>query len=279
MLTLTTPADTLRYVRERRHAGARIAVVPTMGALHRGHLALVERARAAVGPAGTVVATIFVNPTQFDNPDDLAKYPGCDALFLPEAAAMYPDGFCTFVETVGPLTDKLCAVARPGHFRGVATVVAKLFNITQPDVAVFGQKDLQQVMIVQRLISDLDFPIELVVVPTVREADGLAMSSRNRRLSAEGRRKARGIPAGLEAARRAYAAGERSSLKLAEHVYDELLSEDGVEIDYCDVVDLRGFAEADTATGTCVLAVAAFIDGVRLIDHVALDGPAIPNQD
>ncbi len=287
-IRLTTIAEQRAWSRAQTQAGRRIACVPTMGALHRGHLSLVERARTHA-PGCAVVATIFVNPTQFDNPEDLAKYPstldedcrllaeaGCDAVFVPSRAEMYPEGYCTFVEVVGPLTDKLCGIARPGHFRGVATVVAKLFGIVRPDLAVFGQKDLQQLMVVQRLVADLDLGVEIVPAPTVRDADGLAMSSRNRRLSPAARAKALGLPRGLELARRAYAAGETASLKLAELVYDELLVEEGVEVDYADVVDLRGFAEVDRATPTSVLAVAAFVDGVRLIDHVVLNGDALP---
>ncbi len=285
--------DQFRTITEQRtwskaqqRAGRRIGFVPTMGALHEGHLSLVAEARKR---SDLVVASIFVNPTQFDNPEDLAKYPrtqeadlamlakaGVDAVFLPEASELFPDGHCTWIELVGPLTDKLCAVARPGHFRGVATVVCKLFGIVLPDIAVFGQKDLQQCLIISRMINDLNLPIEMVVAPTIREADGLAMSSRNRRLGTTGRDKALGLPRGLELANRAYKAGERTSVKLIEHVYNELLVHEGTEVDYADVVKLAGFAEAEHATDGCVLAAAVLVDGVRLIDHVALGGPGIP---
>jgi len=274
------------WSRARQQQGRRIGFVPTMGALHAGHLSLVARAKAA---ADATVVSIFVNPTQFDNPEDLAKYPatlaedlamleraGVDAVFLPTAQEMYPDGYCTFVELVGPLADKLCAVARPGHFRGVATVVTKLFNIVQPTVAVFGQKDLQQVLIINRLVKDLDLPIEIQVGPTLRDPDGMAMSSRNRRLSPAQREKALGLPRGLEQANRAFKLGEVNSLKLVEHVYDELLVHEGIEVDYCDVVSLHGFVEKEHADGTCVLAAAVFVDGIRLIDHVHLGGEPIP---
>jgi pantoate--beta-alanine ligase len=267
-------------------AGRRIAFVPTMGALHDGHLSLVAKAKES---GGAVVVSIFVNPTQFDNPEDLAGYPialaddlalleraGVDAVFLPTAQEMYPNGFATFVSLVGPLTDKLCAVARPGHFRGVATVVTKLFNIVQPDVAVFGEKDLQQVLIISRLVGDLNLPIEIQIGTTLRDADGLPMSSRNRRLSPESRAKAISLPRGLELANRAFKLGEIKSLSLTELVYNELLVHEGVEVDYCDVVSVRGFEEKEHADDSCVLACAAFIDGVRLIDHVILGGPAIP---
>jgi pantoate--beta-alanine ligase len=286
MEQITTIEAQRAWSRARQQRGQRIGFVPTMGALHAGHLSLVERAKAA---ADATVVSIFVNPTQFDNPEDLAKYPvtladdlamldraGVDAVFLPSAREMYPDGYCTFVELVGPLTDKLCAVARPGHFRGVATVVTKLFNIVQPTLAVFGQKDLQQVLIINRLVKDLDLPIEIVVGPTLRDPDGMAMSSRNRRLSPAQREKALGLPRGLELANRAFKAGETKSLKLAEHVYDELLVHEGIDVDYCDVVSLHDFQEKEHADGTCVLAAAVFVDGIRLIDHVHLGGEGIP---
>jgi pantoate--beta-alanine ligase len=283
---ISSTKDMRAWSRARLAAGRRVAFVPTMGALHRGHASLVEKARTL---ADEVVVSIYVNPTQFDNPEDLAKYPqtleadlamcaqaGATAVWTPTTAEMYPDGYCTFVEVVGPLTDKLCAVARPGHFRGVATVVTKLFAVVRPDLAVFGQKDLQQALIIGRLAQDLDLGVEIVVAPTVRDADGLAMSSRNRRLSPAARAKALGLPRGLELARQAYRAGQTTSLKLIEVVAEELLIHEGVDLDYCDVVSLKGFAEAEQADDSCVLAAAAFVDGVRLIDHVALAGQALP---
>jgi pantoate--beta-alanine ligase len=279
-------ADMRLWSRKALVAGARIAFVPTMGALHRGHLSLIEKARTL---ADRVVVSIYVNPTQFDNPDDLLKYPqtleadlelcrsaGADVVWTPETAEMYPDGYCTFVEVVGPLTDKLCAIARPGHFRGVCTVVAKLLGVVRPDVAVFGQKDLQQALVVSRLAGDLNLGTEIVVAPTVRDADGLALSSRNKRLSPSMRVKALGLPRGLELARQAYAQGQTTSLKLIEIVAEELLIHEGVDLDYCDVVSLKGFKESEVADDSCVLAAAAIVDGVRLIDHVPLAGRAIP---
>ena len=283
---LSTIDDQRAWSRAAHMAGKRIGFVPTMGALHEGHLSLIVKARAT---CDVVVASVFVNPTQFDNPEDFAKYPvtleddlaklkaaGVDAVFTPTKEAMFPDGYCTFVELVGPLTDKMCGAARPGHFRGVATVVTKLFNIVQPDVAVFGEKDLQQVLIISRMARDLDIPVEIVIGDTLREKDGLAMSSRNRRLSPASRQKALDLPKGLELARRAYKQGESTSLKLSEFVYNELLIHEGVEVDYCDVVSLRGFEEKDIADDTCFIAAAAFVDGVRMIDHVHLAGPGIP---
>ncbi len=279
-------ADMRQWSRKALAASQRIAFVPTMGALHRGHLSLIEKAKTL---ADRVVVSIYVNPTQFDNPDDLLKYPqtleadlemcrsaGVDAVWTPETREMYPDGYCTFVEVVGPLTDKLCAIARPGHFRGVSTVVTKLLSVVRPDVAVFGQKDLQQALIISRMVGDLNLGTEIVVAPTVRETDGLAMSSRNKRLSPEMRVKALGLPRGLELARQAYELGQTTSLKLIEIVAEELLVHEGVDLDYCDVVSLKGFKEVEIADDSCVLAAAVMVDGVRLIDHVALAGQAIP---
>jgi len=282
----TTISEQRSWSRAQRQAGRTVALVPTMGALHAGHLSLVKLARSR---CAQVVVSIFINPTQFDRPEDFAKYPmtveadlallaaaGVDAVFLPTTEAMYPQGYCTFIEVVGPLTDKLCAVARPGHFRGVATVVTKLFNAVEPDVAVFGQKDLQQVLIVGRLVRDLDLPIEIVVGPTLREADGLAMSSRNSRLTPAGRINARAVPRGLELANRAFNASEHVSMKLTAIVAEEILMHEGTEVDYADVVDMDGFKEVEFATDRCILAVAAFVDGVRLIDHIRLGSPPLP---
>ncbi len=286
MQQFTTIADQRAWSRQQIRAGKRIGFVPTMGALHEGHISLVQQARAH---SDVVVASVFVNPTQFDNPDDLANYPrtlaadakmlegaGVDVLFTPEAREIYQEGHCTFVEMVGPLTDKLCAATRPGHFRGVTTVVTKLFSIVQPDVAVFGEKDLQQVLIIARMVSDLNLPVEIVVAPTVRDADGLAMSSRNRRLNPDMRERALGLPRGLQLANRAFEHGERASLKLIEAVANELLVHPGVDLDYCNVVKLSGFQEVDQADDGCVLAAAVFIDGVRLIDHIHLGRETFP---
>jgi pantoate--beta-alanine ligase len=283
---LRTIAAQREWSHAARRAGATIGFVPTMGALHDGHLSLCRIARSR---CAKVVASIYVNPTQFDNPEDLEQYPssleqdlamlqqeGVDAVYLPTTGEMYPNGYCTFVEVVGPLVETLCGVARPGHFRGVATVVTKLFNAVQPDVAVFGQKDLQQVLIITRLAADLNTGIEIAVGPTVRETDGLAMSSRNRRLAKSSREKALGLPQGLELANRAFKQGERDSMKLTEHLYNELLVHSGVDVDYAHVVKLPTLEEVDTADGHCVLAAAAFVDGVRLIDHIHLGGAALP---
>lgn len=274
------------WTAEQRQAGKRIGFVPTMGALHEGHLALIKQCRESVD---VVVVSIFVNPTQFDNPEDLEHYPrqmeddliscagaGVDAVFVPSVEEMYPQGFCTFVEVVGPLQESLCAVSRPGHFRGVCTVVHKLFNIVQPDLAAFGQKDLQQVLFIQRMVSDMAIPTEIMVVPTVREADGLAMSSRNKRLSAESRENAVSIPRGLEKVNQAFLAGERNANKLMTIFAEEILVYENVDMDYADVVSLESLQEVEEADQMSIMAVAVFFDGVRLIDHIHLGGPSLP---
>lgn len=283
MDVFTEVAAQRAWSREHRRAGRSIAFVPTMGALHEGHASLIRLAREK---ADVVVASIFVNPIQFDNPEDLDGYAepieadlalcrreGVAAVFRPQRQAMYPDGYATFVEVVGPLTAGLCGATRPGHFRGVATVVSRLFHVVEPDVAVFGEKDLQQVLVVQRMVSDLLLPVQIVVGPTVRERDGLAMSSRNARLTPAARDKALALPTGLDAANRAFKDGERSSLKLIEHLANELLVHPDVDLDYADVVRAPYLEEVDTAQAGDVLAAATFVDGVRLIDHVLLGGP------
>ncbi|HYE04398.1 MAG TPA: pantoate--beta-alanine ligase [Planctomycetota bacterium] len=286
MEQFTSIVEQRAWSRAQRRAGRRVGFVPTMGALHEGHLSLIRQARAS---SDVVCASIFVNPTQFDRPEDFEKYPitldqdltmlraaGCDAVFLPTKEDLYPQGFGTFVEMVGPLTDKMCAATRPGHFRGVTTIVAKLFHIVEPDVAVFGQKDLQQCLIIGRMVRELDFGLEIQIAPTVREKDGLAMSSRNRRLSVVERRIALALPRGLELANRLFKAGTRESIKLIEVLGTEILQEEGTALDYAEVVDLKDFGEVETATDASVLAAAVFVGEVRLIDHVKLGGPAMP---
>ncbi|TVR12144.1 MAG: pantoate--beta-alanine ligase [Planctomycetota bacterium] len=282
--------ETLRSIAECRqwrldNNQATVVLVPTMGALHAGHLALIRKAQEE---GDAVMVSIFVNPIQFDDPSDFDDYPltldedlitcaqaGVAAVFVPQREEIYPNGYCTFTEVVGPLTDKLCGGARPGHFRGVATVVLKLLNIIQPQVAVFGEKDLQQVLIIQRMVADLHLPVRLSVGPTVREADGLPLSSRNARLSQESRAKAAALPRGLDKANAAFRDGQSLSMSLVELVYEELLVHPGVEVDYADVVRLADFSEASTAQAGDLLAVAAFVDGVRLIDHILLGGPGL----
>lgn len=221
-------------VAEARSGGTSVGFVPTMGALHAGHQALLRRAREE---CGLVVARIFVNPLQFGPREDYARYPrdperdavlaaaaGVDVLFTPDAAAMYPEGFATFVDVEG-LTAGLCGAFRPGHFRGVATVVTKLLNIVRPDRAYFGQKDAQQLVIVRRLTADLDLGVEIVGVPTVREPDGLAMSSRNAYLSGDERRAAAVLHSALRAAEKAARRGERSGERLQNLMWETIAAE------------------------------------------------------
>jgi pantoate--beta-alanine ligase len=281
-------ADQLRArVSDAKRRGERIGLVPTMGALHAGHLALVRR---AAEHADTVVVSIFVNPTQFDRPDDLEAYPrdleGDEAalgrlgdaapalVFAPEVDEIYRHEPLTTVHVAG-LTERLCGVSRPGHFDGVATVVAKLFNLVQPDVAVFGRKDAQQLQVIRRMVVDLDVPVELVETPTVREPDGLALSSRNRRLSAAQRVAARSLPLALRAAvvaaRRARDAGLAPDPAELERAARQVLSEAaGVRLEYLEVVDPGTLAPPEDPANAprLLVALAASLGPVRLIDNV-----------
>jgi pantoate--beta-alanine ligase len=250
-----------------------------MGALHEGHLSLVRAARAQ---AGLVVMSIFVNPLQFGPGEDLARYPrdlardrrlageaGVDALFVPAVETIYPPG--SEVRVVpGATAERWEGAARPGHFAGVLTVVAKLFNIVQPDVAYFGQKDWQQATLVRRMVRDLDFPVEIVVAPTVRETDGLALSSRNAYLSAEERREARGLSAALGAAHAAFAAGERDPGALQREVARVLGMYPGVVADYISVVEPETLEPAARLDERTVVALAARVGTTRLIDNIVL---------
>lgn len=262
-----------------RRDGRRIAVVPTMGALHEGHLALLRAARAR---ADIVILTIFVNPTQFGPGEDLARYPrdeagdiakargaGIDLAFCPEAAAMYPEGAQTFVE-VRELQQPLCGASRPGHFAGVATIVTKLFHLTQPHLAVFGEKDYQQLAIIRRMVRDLDFEIEIHSVPIVREPDGLAMSSRNAYLSAEERAAALALSKGLAAAESAFAAGERDAAALIAAARRVVDAEPRMRVDYLELRDAAELTPLSRVERPAVLAVAAFVGTTRLIDNRVL---------
>ena len=261
-----------------KRGGVRIGFVPTMGYLHAGHLSLVELVRRQ---AEVVVVSIFVNPTQFGPAEDLSRYPrdferdaalcrdaGVDVLFAPEPGGVYPPDASTWV-TEERLSQSLCGASRPGHFRGVTTVVAKLFNLVLPDVAAFGRKDAQQVLVIQRMVRDLNFPIQILIGPTIRETDGLAMSSRNVFLSADERQRALAISRALFAAERAFAAGERDAARLCAQVRDPI-AQAGGHIDY---VDLRARATLEPLTRLsepAVLACAAVFGRTRLIDNVFL---------
>jgi pantoate--beta-alanine ligase len=276
MKTATTVAALRETVAGWKREGLRVAVVPTMGALHEAHLALVRLARAR---ADRTIVTIFVNPKQFNDPADLANYPrteandaamveaeGADLLFAPAPGEMYPENFSTAV-SVTKVSEDLCGKHRPGHFDGVATVVAKLFNQTQADIAVFGEKDFQQMHVVRRMARDLDIPITIVPCPTVREADGLAMSSRNARLSADDRRTAAQLSQTLFEAARRIAAGDPVHSVIAV-AHRRLMKNGFRSVDY---IELR--AEADlrpltTASEPARLLAAAHLGPVRLIDNV-----------
>jgi pantoate--beta-alanine ligase len=266
-------------LRPARARGERIGFVPTMGYLHEGHLRLVDEARRR---ADVVVMSVFVNPLQFGPSEDLSRYPrdlegdaqkatsrGVDLFFAPEAAEIYPEE-PRVVVTPHALASRWEGAARPGHFEGVLTVVAKLFNAVQPDVAIFGQKDIQQALLIQAMVHDLNFPIEIVVSATVREPDGLAMSSRNSYLDGDSRRRALGLSSALRAAAAAYAAGERSGERL-ENVARARLAQHGVDdVDYVAVADPRTLEPVSRAADGTVVAVAARVGRTRLIDNVIL---------
>jgi pantoate--beta-alanine ligase len=261
-----------------RAGGHRIALVPTMGALHEGHLALIEAAREQ---ADRVVASIFVNPMQFGEGEDFGRYPrreaddgamlekaGCDLLWLPSVGDIYPQGFSTTV-TVRGVSERWEGEARPGHFDGVATVVAKLLSAVRPDVALFGEKDFQQLAVIRRMVADLAIPVEIVGVPTVREADGLALSSRNFYLSEEERRQAMALPRALEAARAAILGGTAVAEVLAE-ARDALLGGGFAKVDYVALVDAATLEPVDAPEGEMRLIAAAVIGATRLIDNLAV---------
>ncbi len=280
MKTITAIRDMQRTTDALRRDGRRIAFVPTMGYLHEGHVQLIRRARAE---ADFTAVSIFVNPSQFGPKEDFSRYPrdlardsalaeqaGCDLLFVPETDEMYPPGFSTRVSIAG-LASVLEGASRPGHFDGVATVVAKLLNIVRPHVAVFGQKDAQQVAVIRAMLQELNFDTALIVEPTVREADGLAMSSRNVYLSPEERQRALALSRALGSASVLYAGGERRASALAGAVRSELASTPGVDVDYVAVLDAETFTDpgADTERPLLV-AIAAKVGSTRLIDNTLL---------
>jgi pantoate--beta-alanine ligase len=280
---LLTSIDAVRQqVKTWRAEGHRVGLVPTMGALHAGHISLVT---AALQSADRVLASVFVNPTQFGPSEDLERYPrdlegdsaklaaaGCHALFTTTPEAMYPDGFCTWVEVDG-LTDGLCGAKRPGHFKGVTTVVTKLFGIVQPDVACFGEKDRQQLAVLTRMTQDLNLPIEVKGCPIVREDDGLALSSRNRYLSADERQRGLALSRGLRLAAEAFAGGERDARALETLVRAQLEAAPA-EVDYVEAVDPATMKPVDQADERTLIAVAAFVGKTRLIDnHTLSRGP------
>ena len=273
---------------DRRRDGLRVCVVPTMGYLHEGHLSLLRAGRAR---ADVLVLTIFVNPLQFGPSEDLAVYPrdeagdldkaracGVDIAFCPDASAMYGPGHQTRVEVEG-LSQPLCGASRPGHFRGVATVIAKLFHLTQPHLAIFGQKDFQQLALIRRMTEDLDFGVEIAGMPIVREPDGLAMSSRNAYLSADERAQALCLRRGLDAAEQAFAGGERDAARLVRVAREHIAAAPLARIDYVELRDAATLApvapeerveRVERVERPAVLAMAVFMGKTRLIDNTVL---------
>lgn len=272
--------DELRLrVEAWRREGARIGFVPTMGALHEGHLSLVRIARER---ATRVVASVFVNPTQFGPNEDFNRYPrqpekdgtmleaaGCDLLFLPGVETIYPPGSATFVEPAGAALG-LEGTWRPGHFRGVATVVLSLLNLVQADLAVFGEKDAQQLAVIRQMARDFHLPAEIVPAPTIREADGLAMSSRNAYLTPSERQAATVLYRSLSAAAELVASGERRGDEVRRHLQEVLESEPAAKVEYAEVVNAETFAPVTTLQGNLVLPLAVRIGGTRLIDNIRL---------
>jgi pantoate--beta-alanine ligase len=272
-----------QWVGAQRAQGRPIHFVPTMGYFHEGHLSLMRRARA---DGGAVLVSLFVNPLQFGPSEDLERYPrdferdrqmaesvGVDAMFCPEAAEMYPEGYQTEVR-VRELSKPLCGRSRPGHFEGVATVVLKLFNIVTPDRAYFGMKDYQQVRVIQQLARDLNLPVEIVPCPIVREADGLAMSSRNVYLSPDERAAATVLYRSLQWAQAQYATGERDARRLREGVYAQIAAEPLARIDYVEVVDAETLQPIERLERPALVALAVFFGTARLIDNCLLPASA-----
>jgi len=279
MQILTKIDEIRRELDKERHNGKKIGLVPTMGYLHEGHLSLVDTARQNVD---VVVMSIFVNPTQFGPNEDLARYPrdfardeklarerGVDYIFYPEVAEMYPEPYFTYIVTE-QMAKVLCGVSRPIHFRGVTTIVAKLFNIIQPDVAIFGQKDAQQAIIIRQMVNDLNFPIHIIVAPIVREPDGLAMSSRNVYLSPEERRQAPVIHRALVEAAQSVAQGQTDADAIAAQIRRTILTTSLARIDYVEIVDDRTLTPVKIIAPGTFVAVAVYYGKTRLIDNVYL---------
>ena len=287
MRSIATAAEITAISKEARRAGKRVGLVPTMGALHQGHLSLVRTARSQ---SDVVVVSIFVNPTQFGPKEDFSKYPRTlekdlalleaekvDFVFSPSVQEMYPTGSSTWV-TVEGLSEKLDGRSRPGHFRGVTTVVAKLFNIVQPDLAVFGQKDAAQAAIIRRMVQDLDFDVRVLVCPIVREKDGLAMSSRNVYLNPEQRRQATLLYRSLMRVHTLADQGESSAAKLAVAGKQVIAEEPQVRLDYFEIVNWESLDPVTDISKGALVAVAAYVGETRLIDNVVLHGTGTAGQ-
>lgn len=280
MLTIASTTEMTTLSKQARCAGRRVGLVPTMGALHAGHISLVRAARAK---ADVVVASVFVNPTQFGLNEDFAKYPRSfendaamlsaektDYLFCPSVDEMYPAGSTAWVEVEG-ISDKLDGRSRPGHFRGVTTVVAKLFNIVEPDLAFFGQKDAAQAAVIRKMVRDLNFDVAIVVCPIVREPDGLAMSSRNAYLSLEERKQATVLSRSLERVQTLAAQGECDAARLAAAGKQVMGKEPAVRLDYFEVVSADTLDPVADISHGALVAVAAYVGSTRLIDNVVFE--------
>ena len=280
MEILTTVAEIKKYAAQAKAQGKTIGLVPTMGALHEGHLTLM---RAAREKCDIVIASVFVNPTQFGPNEDYDAYPrqfaadceklesvNIDAMFHPEPAEMYPEGYCTFVNVDGDITHKLCGAQRPGHFRGVATVVTKLINLARADEAFFGQKDAQQVTVIRRFVDDLNINVHINMVPIVREESGLARSSRNSYLSAEEKTAALVLSRSLQQAKAAYTQGEKDIAALENIVKCELNKEPMASIDYVKAYAYPSLKPLTKVSEDTLLAIAVRIGKTRLIDNVIL---------
>lgn len=280
MKILRTVKEIQDFARSQKEAGKTIGLVPTMGALHEGHLTLM---RTAKKKCDTVIASVFVNPAQFGPNEDYEAYPrdfekdcaklegeGVDAVFHPEPEEMYPEGYLTYVTVEGDITNKLCGARRPGHFRGVATVVTKLMNLSRADEAFFGQKDAQQVVVVNRFVRDLNLNVHINMVPIVREESGLARSSRNAYLQPEEKTAALVLSGSLFKAEKAYQGGERQVQKLCQIVREELAGEPLVKVDYVDCYSFPELKHIEQVGRSALLAIAAYIGKTRLIDNIIL---------
>ena len=280
MQVITAIEEMRRYSRNIRGEGKTLGFVPTMGYLHDGHMSLVDAARKE---CDIVAVSVFVNPVQFGPGEDLDRYPrdierdrhiseehGVDVMFIPSEEEMYPDGYSTFVEPTGVIVRGLCGLSKPGHFRGVATVVAKFLNITKPHVIYFGQKDAQQSVVIKRMVEDLNMDTEVRVMPIVREADGLAMSSRNSCLSPEERGQAPGLFRSLKRAEDLVAGGEYSADKIRTEMENMMRETPDLRIDYIEIVDAHGLMPLDRVKENTLIAVAARVGRTRLIDNIRI---------
>lgn len=281
MYVLENVNQTQQWCKQQKAAGKTIGLVPTMGYLHEGHLSLVREARQR---CDIVVVSIFVNPIQFGVGEDYDCYPRdlsrdtamlenekVDLLFTPAINDMYPRGYNTFVEVGGEITDRLCGASRPGHFKGVTTVVSKLFHICLPDVAFFGQKDAQQVMVIEKMVEELNFPLEIVRVPIVREEDGLAMSSRNVYLDAEQRRQALALSRAMKKAEMDIREGERSVATLKTTMRNIIEKSSQAVIDYVEIYNARDLSDLESVSDQVLIALAVKIGNTRLIDNLLVE--------